>query len=193
MSSTERGHSLTAKQRRFVAEYLVDFNATQASVRAGYSVRTARVIGPENLSKPAIAAAIEAGRAELARKAEMDAVEWRQRLTRIARFDVRRLFCDGGQLLPMHALPDAAALCIGKIKVMRERTRIVGGDEAGASVTEESVIEVQPHEVLRSLEMLGKSLGVLKDTVRHEGIEELEAALRAGRERVAAAGEQAPA
>ena len=44
---------LTDKQRRFVEEYLVDLNATQAAIRAGYSKRTARQTGAENLSKPA--------------------------------------------------------------------------------------------------------------------------------------------
>ena len=45
---------LTAKQQRFCDEYLVDLNATQAAIRAGYSEKTARVIGQENLLKPAI-------------------------------------------------------------------------------------------------------------------------------------------
>jgi phage terminase small subunit len=49
---------LTPKQRRFVAEYLVDLNATQAAIRAGYSERTAHSIGHENLSKPEIASAL---------------------------------------------------------------------------------------------------------------------------------------
>lgn len=44
----------TDKQARFVDEYLVDCNATKAAIRAGYSARTARVIGPENLSKPVV-------------------------------------------------------------------------------------------------------------------------------------------
>ena len=45
---------LTAKQRRFVDEYLIDFNATQAAIRAGYSEKTAAVIATENLRKPNI-------------------------------------------------------------------------------------------------------------------------------------------
>lgn len=45
---------LTAKQRRFVDEYLIDFNATQAAIRAGYSEKTAAVIANENLRKPYI-------------------------------------------------------------------------------------------------------------------------------------------
>lgn len=49
---------LTEKQALFVAEYLVDLNATKAAIRAGYSEHTANVIGSENLAKPYIAAAI---------------------------------------------------------------------------------------------------------------------------------------
>lgn len=56
---------LTPKQTRFIEEYLVDLNATQAAIRAGYSVKTARKIGSENLTKPDIQAAIQI--AQLAR------------------------------------------------------------------------------------------------------------------------------
>lgn len=49
---------MTRKQQRFVTEYLVDCNATQAAIRAGYSEKTARFIGAENLSKPYIKQAI---------------------------------------------------------------------------------------------------------------------------------------
>lgn len=51
--------ALTAKQAAFVQEYLVDFNATQAAIRAGYSEKTAGKIGFENLQKPEIQAAIK--------------------------------------------------------------------------------------------------------------------------------------
>ena len=52
---------LTPKQERFVQEYLVDLNATQAAIRAGYSKKTAEVIGYENLRKPQIAQAVQRG------------------------------------------------------------------------------------------------------------------------------------
>lgn len=55
---------LTPKQRRFVEEYLVDLNATQAAIRAGYSEDTARSIASENLSKPDIQEAIGCAMAE---------------------------------------------------------------------------------------------------------------------------------
>jgi phage terminase small subunit len=60
---------VTPKQQRFVEEYLVDLNATQAAVRAGYSAATASEMGYENLSKPQIAEAIAARRAEIAERA----------------------------------------------------------------------------------------------------------------------------
>ena len=56
--------ALTAKQRRFCDEYLIDLNATQAAIRAGYSENTARAIGSENLTKPDIAEYIDKRMAE---------------------------------------------------------------------------------------------------------------------------------
>lgn len=50
---------LTPKQAMFVKEYLIDLNATQAAIRAGYSARTADRIGPELLGKTSIAEAIQ--------------------------------------------------------------------------------------------------------------------------------------
>ena len=55
---------MTAKQKRFCDEYLIDLNATQAAIRAGYSERTAGAIGAENLTKPVIKAYIEQRMAE---------------------------------------------------------------------------------------------------------------------------------
>lgn len=59
-----RKNALTPKQERFVAEYLVDLNATQAAIRAGYSKRTADRIGPELLGKTWVSRAIEEARAK---------------------------------------------------------------------------------------------------------------------------------
>lgn len=63
--------ALTAKQQLFITEYLVDFNATQAAIRAGYSEKTAFSIGAENLTKPLIQQAIVE-----AREARSERVEW---------------------------------------------------------------------------------------------------------------------
>lgn len=69
------GKGLAPKQQRFVREYLVDLNATQAAIRAGYSERTAKAIGSEVLGRPAVAAAIAAAQAKRAERTEIDA-DW---------------------------------------------------------------------------------------------------------------------
>ena len=90
--------SLNHRQAQFVIEYLKDLNATQAAIRAGYSEHTARVIGQENLTKPAIAAAIED---------QINAQQARTLITsdrilreygRLGFFDARKLFKEDGGL-----------------------------------------------------------------------------------------------
>jgi phage terminase small subunit len=76
---------LKAKQQRFVDEYLIDLNATAAAQRAGYSARTARAIGAENLTKPAIIAAIDSAKAERAARLEVRADDVLRELIAIVR------------------------------------------------------------------------------------------------------------
>lgn len=63
--------NLTPKQQRFVEEYPIDLNATQAAIRAGYSEKTAKEIGSENLTKPNIAKAIAEAQEKLSNKAQV--------------------------------------------------------------------------------------------------------------------------
>jgi phage terminase small subunit len=63
--------ALTSKQQRFVEEYCVDLNATQAAIRAGYSPKTAYAIGSENLTKPEVRAALQAAQAKVTTKANI--------------------------------------------------------------------------------------------------------------------------
>ena len=74
---------LTPKQQRFVEEYLIDLNATQAAIRAGYSRRTARQIGQENLSKPVVAAAVAEAKRERSDSTKIDAEYVLKRLHQI--------------------------------------------------------------------------------------------------------------
>ena len=53
-----RQSKLTPKQARFIDEYMIDLNATQAAIRAGYSKKTAKQVGSENLTKPDVAAEV---------------------------------------------------------------------------------------------------------------------------------------
>lgn len=64
---------LNDKQRRFCEEYLIDLNATQAAIRAGYSEASARQIGTENLSKPAVQSYISELQKERAERTQITA------------------------------------------------------------------------------------------------------------------------
>lgn len=76
---------LTAKQQRFVDEYLIDLNATQAAIRAGYSEKTAKDIGCENLAKPNISAVIEDALDAIHSAKVADATEVMEYLTGVMR------------------------------------------------------------------------------------------------------------
>ena len=74
------GLKLTAKQERFVEEYVKDNNATQAAIRAGYKEKTARVIAAQNLSKLNIQNAIAKQREKISKQVEYDTAAWRKDL-----------------------------------------------------------------------------------------------------------------
>ncbi len=76
---------MTAKQMRFCDEYLIDLNATQAAIRAGYSQKTARAIGAENLTKPYIKEYIEKRMAEKEAELIADQNEVMKYLTSVMR------------------------------------------------------------------------------------------------------------
>lgn len=76
---------MTDKQRRFCEEYLIDCNATQAAIRAGYSVKTAYAIGDENLKKPEIREYIDEKLAEISSQKTADAREVMEYLTSVMR------------------------------------------------------------------------------------------------------------
>lgn len=111
---------LTPKQERFVAEYLIDLNATQAAIRAGYSVKTAQAIGSENLTKPLIAGAIQLRLGKSLQKAELTAERIDQELARIALSDIRKLYDENGNLLAPKDMGDDIAPAVAAIEVTEE-------------------------------------------------------------------------
>jgi phage terminase small subunit len=115
---------MTAKQAAFVREYLVDLNGTQAAIRAGYSPATARQIADENLSKPAVREAVEAGKAARAAAVEITAETVLRGLLAEAQADDGPM-CKGGRV--------KAWELIGKhLGMMTERSKLeVSGDVSG--------------------------------------------------------------
>jgi phage terminase small subunit len=115
----------TDKQRRFVEEYLIDKNATQAAIRAKYSKRTAQRMGSENLSKPPIKAAIEAGLEKLRYKADVSARRVLEELKCLSYADPGQLFDElkAGSLIPPYKLPEALRRAISGIDVVEKTTK----------------------------------------------------------------------
>lgn len=109
---------MTAKQKKFVNEYLIDGNATQAAMRAGYSKKTAGIIGDENLKKPNIAAAIEKRQSKLAEKLEITQERVLAEYAKIAFSDMRKFSkwgADGVELIDSDSLSDNDAACVAEV------------------------------------------------------------------------------
>lgn len=86
--------SLTAKQEMFCLEYLIDLNATQAAIRASYSVKTAQRIASENLSKPLIQDRIAELMTERSDKVKVDSNYVLERLFSIDQMDFADILND---------------------------------------------------------------------------------------------------
>lgn len=115
---------LTRKQRVFIDEYLLDFNATQAAIRAGYSPKTAYSIGSENLRKPELYAEIKRRLDERAVSAE----EALDIISKQARADIGDFMDENGvfQLDPRAAQKNGLTRLIKKAK---QKTTLIRGRE----------------------------------------------------------------
>ena len=108
---------LRPRQRRFVEEYLVDLNGTQAAIRAGYSKKTAAVIARENLRKPLIEMAIREELDRCTKESWMSRDRLLLEVARLAYADVRQLYDEKGRLKPVAELEDDIAAAIAAIDV----------------------------------------------------------------------------
>jgi len=108
---------LTAKQEKFCNEYLINLNATQAAIRAGYSEKTAAVIGAENLIKPNIANFIQERQKELQEETGITQKRVLEEYAKIAFSDIRQMFDGNNMLLSLKDVPDDIAACLSSVEV----------------------------------------------------------------------------
>ena len=125
---------MNASQQRFVDEYLVDLNATQAAIRAGYSAKTAEQQGPRLLGNAGVAAGIAAAIKARSERTHITQDRVLQELARVALFDIRKLYREDGSLKAPHELDDDSAAALSGIEVV---------EEFGEGPSDE--IESQPH------------------------------------------------
>lgn len=144
--------TLTAKQARFVEEYLVDLNATQAAVRAGYSEKTARQVGSENLTKPVIQSAISAAQSERSERTKINSDWVLLRLAQEANADIADLYDDDGALRPVREWPEIWRTGLVTAVDVEEMTS--DGDAIGR------VRKVKLSDRIKRIELIGRHVNV---------------------------------
>jgi len=145
---------LTPKQRRFVEEYLIDLNGTQAAIRAGYSPNTAKEIASENLTKPNIAAAIAKAMADRSRRTGITVDRVLEEIAKIAFVNAADIINVDGSVEWNAERHDTAAVQSVKVKTIPA--------EDGNIVER----EVRLYDKAKSLEMLGRHLGLFNDKMQ---------------------------
>lgn len=111
---------LSPMQSVFAQEYLIDLNATQAAIRAGYSRKTAEQQGFQLLQKPSVRDAIAARQKEREERTAVTADRVLLEAARLALFDPRRLFNDDGSPKGITELDDDTAAAVAGIEVVEQ-------------------------------------------------------------------------
>ena len=144
--------SLTPKQQRFADEYLIDLNATQAAIRAGYSPKSAEQQGSRLLSNAKVRAHIDQRMAELSRRTGVTQERIIRELARIAFLDPTRLVnMETAELLDETSADDRAAIAGVKVKTIPT--------QEGVGVER----EIRFSDKIKALELLGKRFGMFID------------------------------
>ena len=140
--------SLTNKQVRFCEEYVIDLNATQAAIRAGYSKNTARFIGCENLTKPNLQQKLADLQAETAKRNQVTVDMIIAELKELG-FSNLSDFMDDGKMLPLAEVAESKLKTISQVKL----TRTTNDDY------EREIIEFKFYDKLSALDKLARHLG----------------------------------
>jgi phage terminase small subunit len=157
---------LTEKQKRFIDEYLNNPNAAEAARKAGYSARTARDIGAENLAKPHIADEIARLSAIRAAEANITAKDIWQHWSAICKTeigDVLDMTGDVPRLKPANQIPMSARRAIKSVKVKRYM------EGHGEEARQVEVTEFAFWEKPNTLSTVAKAMGELIDRIIHVG------------------------
>lgn len=142
---------LTDKQQRFVDEYLIDLNATQAAIRAGYSAKTADQQGSRMLANVKVKQAVAEKQAQRSKRTGVNQDRVVLELAKVAFAKITDIVDSNGRIKE-DASPDDLA-CIESIKYKES------DNEYGGSVER----EVKIASKLKALELLGKHLGMWSD------------------------------
>ena len=115
--AVKEGKELSPKWLKFADEYLVDLNGAQAAIRAGYSEKTARSIANRLLTYVDIQEYIQKRRKEIQKSLQITQERILEEEARLAFVDVRFLFDENGDLLPIHKIPEDARRAIAGVEI----------------------------------------------------------------------------
>ena len=149
------------RRARFVQEYCIDLNATQAAIRAGYAPKAAKVQASRLLTNVTVRAEIDARLAAKARENDITTDRVLKEISRIAFCDPRRLFAEGGALKAIHDLDDDAAAALSSVE-----TREIGGGEDSPVIT---VRKIKLVSKAQALSQAMAYLGMHKSAAPGEG------------------------
>ena len=162
---------LNVRQRLFIAEYLVSYNATDAARKAGYSGRTAYSQGQRLLKHVEIAAAIAKAEQERFQRLQMTGDEVLAELAHLARSDITEYVQwgeDGAPLFkPSRELTPAQAAAVRSIKFTTRTTR--RGHNGDAEEDTEVTVDLKLHDKPGSLKMIGQRHKLFAESVEHSG------------------------
>lgn len=165
---------LTPKQDMFVREYLVDLNATQAAIRAGYSAKTAEEQGYQLLRKTSVQSAIQAGMDKRAVSVDISATRVLNEIAKLAFFDPRKLLNDDGTPKRIHELDDETAAAVAGIDIVTK-----GNDDLGYA----DILKIKLADKSKNLELLGRHLKLFTDKIELDVGGELAQRMKEARER----------
>lgn len=160
---------LTPKQQRFVDEYLIDLNATQAAIRAGYSEKTAQAQGSRLLSNVMVAEAIAAAQVTRSERTRIDADWVLERLAAEATADVLDIYTEDGALKPLSEWPLIwrQGLVAGLESDEEYEDEVVDGEKVGRIVSGR-LAKVKLSDRIKRIELIGKHINVQAFSERKE-------------------------
>ncbi|HVW78524.1 MAG TPA: terminase small subunit [Alloacidobacterium sp.] len=151
---------LTPKQGLFIAEYLVDGNATRAAIAAGYAASSAHVTGAKLLKNAKVAEIVAARHERRVEKLEITAERTLEEIAKLAYFDPGKLFDANGNLIPVHLLDDVTRASIASVEVEERKTSL------GIKTVTKKVKHVDKGQ---NLERLGRYFKLFTDKHEHSG------------------------
>lgn len=172
MAKQSKDSPLTDQQQRFCEEYVIDCNATQAAIRAGYEEASAHVQGSRLLRNDKIQIAIQNHMSARSIRVQVSADTVLKELLAIATVDLAEAYDENNDLLPIHQIPKEVRKAIAGIEVFTEvqygpaqTASTDGGEVEKVKEVVGRTKKLKMNDKIKALELLGKHLKLFTDKI----------------------------